>query len=283
MSAPQPQMQQIQVPSGFICITTYGPIRHETAACLLEARSFNEKNGLANLEYAMIPGNLVEKTRNEAARQSLRKGHGFCFYIDGDTTFEPNAIFRIIQASYGEVPVADIMGGWVPLRGELSLPTLDTGSGTWESIFPGSGIIEVMRTGGAFILVKRRVFEGLSDPWWRMRVPARPVDFMAEVDNWARMKLNGENPFRNLPDRPWERLEECARQDPSVVAENFIPVEVGEDSGLADRARNAGFRAFVQTDVACGHVDSIVRGWVDHRRAIDQMEACDRQAVGLLT
>jgi len=32
----------------------------------LEARSFNEKNGLANIEYAMIPGSLVEKARNEA-------------------------------------------------------------------------------------------------------------------------------------------------------------------------------------------------------------------------
>ena len=54
--------------------------------------------------------------------------------------FEPNAILALIQSAYGEVPQADAMGAWVPLRGELALPTIDCGSGTWESHFPGSGI-----------------------------------------------------------------------------------------------------------------------------------------------
>lgn len=277
-----PEQQQIQVPSGFCCVTTFGQIRQETAACLLEARSFNEKNGLGNLEYQMIPGTLVEKARNEAVRQTLKKGHGFCFFIDGDMTFQPDAILRLISTAYGEVPHADIMGGWCPLRGEMALPTIDSGSGTWESHFPGSGVIEVMRTGGAFVLFKRRVFEGLKDPWFRMRVPARPIDFMAEVDNWARIKFDGQNPFRGTPEKFWERLEDCARQDPSVVAENFIPVEVGEDSGCLDRARNAGFRAFVNTDVVCGHVDTVVRSWGDHKKAMDAMETQQRYAVGLL-
>lgn len=278
MTAPT---QQISVPSGFLACTTYGPIRHETAQCLLEARSFNEKNGLANIEYAMIPGTLVDKARNDAVRQMLKKGHGFVFFIDGDCTFPPNAILALIQTAYGTMPHADIVGGWCPLRGEMALPTIDTGTGTWESHFPGSGVLEVMRTGGAFILAKRRVFEGLKDPWFRMRVPARPIDFMAEVDNWARIKFDGRNPFRETPERYWERLEECARQDPSVVAENFTPAEVGEDSGFCDRARNAGFRIFVNTDVACGHVDAITRTWVDHQVAMGKMEQQQRYAVGL--
>lgn len=278
MTAPQ----QIQVPSGFACITTFGPIRHETAQCLLEARSFNEKNGLGNIEYAMIPGTLVEKARNEAVRQMLRKNHGFLLFIDGDTTFQPNALITLIQTAFGTMPHADIVGGWVPLRGEMALPTIDTGTGTWESVFPGSGVVEVMRTGGAFLLAKRRVFEGMRDPWFRMRVPARAIDFMAEVDNWARIKFDGQNPFRGTPEKFWERLEDCARQDPSVVAENFVPVEVGEDSGFCDRARNAGFRAFVNTDVVCGHVDSITRSWADHKKAMDSMEQQQRYAVGLL-
>ena len=273
---------QIQVPSGFACITTYGPIRHETAQCLLEARSFNERNGLGNVEYAMIPGSLVDKARNEAVRQMLKKPHGYCFFIDGDTTFAPDAILTIVRTAYGEMPFADIMGAWVPLRGEMALPTIDTGTGTWESHYPGSGVMEVMRTGGAFVLFKRRVFEGLTDPWFRMRVPARPIDFMAEVDNWARMKLNGSNPFRGQPGEFWEKLERAAQQDPSAAGENFVPVEVGEDSGTLDRARNAGFRAFVNTNVACGHVDAVTRTWLDHKRSIEAQEQQQRYAAGLL-
>ena len=89
------------------------------------------------------------------------------------------------------MPHVDVLGAYCPLRGSLALPTIDTGTGTWESWYPGSGVIEAMRTGAAFLLCKRHVFEKLQDPWFRMRVPARPIDFMAEVDNWARMKFDG--------------------------------------------------------------------------------------------
>lgn len=280
MTAPQPQ--QIQVPSGFVCVTTFGMITQHTVQCLLKARSFTEKQGLHNIQWEMIPGSLVEKTRNEAARQMLRGGHGWILYIDGDCTFEENAILAILQSAYGEVPAADAMGAWCPLRGELALPTIDCGSGTWESHFPGSGIMPVMRTGGAFLLVKRHVFEAMKDPWFRMRVPARPMDFMAEVDNYSRIKFNGENPFRGTPEQTWERLEKCAQEDPSIVVENFVPVEVGEDSGFCDRAKLAGFQLFVNTNIACGHIDQVVLDWRKHKSAMDDAAKWQRLASGLL-
>lgn len=280
MTAPQPQ--QISVPNGLIVCTTYGSITQQTVQCLMDARSLCEKNGLANLAWRMIPGTLVEKARNESVRQCLRENFGFLLFIDGDTTFEPNAIILLIQSAYGELPAADAMGAWVPLRGELALPTIDCGSGTWESHYPGSGILPVMRTGGAFLLVKRHVFEALKDPWFRMRVPARPMDFMGEVDNYARMKFNGENPFRGTADQTWERLEKCAQDDPSIVVENFVPVEVGEDSGFCDRAKLAGFNLFVNTNIACGHVDQRVLNWGDHKKAMDEAAKWQRLASGLL-
>src|SRR5437899_12608170 len=120
-----PDPQQIQIPSGFVCVTTYGMITQQTVQCLLNARSFCEKQGLINIQWVMIPGALVEKSRNEAARQMLRGGHGFIIYIDGDCTFEENALLALLQSAYGEVPQADAMGGWCPLRGELALPTID--------------------------------------------------------------------------------------------------------------------------------------------------------------
>ena len=248
----------------------------------MELRSHNEAQGLKNVKYLMLPGTLVEKARNEAVRIMLKENFGWLFMADGDMTWQADALLTQLQVAYGQMPHADILGALCPLRGELSLPTVDSGTGTWESWFPNSGIVEVMRTGAAFLLCKRHVFERLKDPWFRMRVPARPVDFMAEVDNWARMKWNGENPFRGLPDQPWEKLEKTAQEDPAAVAENFIPVEVGEDSGLADRARNAGLRIFVNTNVQCGHVDSVVRTMADHRKAMDEMAKQERLACGLL-
>lgn len=276
-----PQQQQLQIPSGFACVTTYGQITQQTTQCLLNARSFTEKQGLHNIQWVMLPGSLVEKARNEATRQMLRAGHGWLLFIDGDCTFEEQAILQILQSAYGEVPSADAMGAWCPLRGELALPTIDTGTGTWESHYPGSGILPVMRTGGAFLLVKRHVFEAMKDPWFRMRVPARAIDMIGELDNWLRIKFDGQNPFRNYGDY-WARAEKAATDDPSIVVENFVPIEVGEDSGFCDRAKLAGFNLFVNTNIACGHVDQRVLTWQDHRKAMQEAEKWQRLASGLL-
>lgn len=273
--------EQVSVPTpGMVCVTTYGVITQQTVTCLLAGRSLCEKRGL-NIKWQMLPGTLVEKARNEAVRMTLREGHQWLLFIDGDTVFGEDAILNVLHSAYGLLPTADAMGAWVPLRGELALPTIDTGTGTWESHYPGSGILPVMRTGGAFLLVKRHVFEAMQDPWFRMRVPARPIDFMAEVDNYSRIKFDGQNPFRGLPGEPWERLTKCAQDDPSIVIDNFVPVEVGEDSGFCDRAKMAGFNLYVNTNIACGHVDTKVLTYADHRKAMDEAAKWQRLACGI--
>ena len=257
-------------------------ITQQTTQCLLNARSFSEKQGLQNVQWITMPGSLVEKARNETVRQLLRNGQGWLIFVDGDCTFDENAIMLLLQAAYGEIPSADAMGGWCPLRGDLALPTIDTGTGTWESHYPGSGILPVMRTGGAFLLVKRHVFEAMKDPWFRMRVPARAIDFLGETDNWLRIKFDGKNPFREQDPDTWDRAMKAAQDDPSIVIENFVPVEVGEDSGFCDRAKLAGFNLFVNTNIACGHVDAKVLTWADHKKAMDDAAKWQRLASGLL-
>lgn len=278
-----PEPQQIQVPSGQVAMTTFGSVRQETVQSFMDMRSHCERNGLQNIQWMMVPGALPEKTRNEAARNLLRTpGADWLLQIDADMTFQPDALLRMLQIAYGELPHADVLGAYCPLRGDAALPTIDTGTGTWQSVFPGSGTLEIMRTGAAFLLVKRRVFENLKEPWFRMRVPARPLDFMAEVDNWARIKFDGQNPFRNLPGQEWEKLEKCAHEDPSAAPENFVPAEAGEDSAFMDRCRNAGFRLFVATDIVTGHVDTVIRSWVDHKKWIADREKDQRIASGML-
>ena len=272
----------VQIPAGHQCTTTYGSIRGEFAQSLMDMRSLSEKQGLGNVLWYFLPGTLVEKARNDACRRALQDPNaGWLMFIDGDMTFPPDSLLRLLHCAFHEMPHVDVLGGYCPLRGDLALPTIDTGTGTWESTFPGSGVLEVMRTGAAFLLIKRRVLEAMKDPWFRMRVPARPLDFMAEVDNWARIKFDGQNPFRNLPGDPWERLEKCAAEDPSAIPENFVPVEVGEDSGFCDRAKNMGFRIFVHTDVVTGHVDTKVIDWRVHKEAIANIEKNQKRFAGL--
>jgi hypothetical protein len=274
----------VQIPPGLVVCTTYGPIRHETAGCLMEMRSHAERSGLLNVGWTMVPGTLVEKARNDAVRTMLAAFKGeaqWILFVDGDMTFAPESLVRILSTAYGATPWADVVGGYCTLKGDLALPTLDTGTGTWESIFPGRGPVEVMRTGAAFLLCKRHVFERVAQPWFRLRVPARPLDFMAEVDNWARMKCDGQNPFRGLPGKPWERLLDLASSDPSAAPGTFVPAEVGEDSGFCDRVKAAGMRIVVDSDIEIGHLEVKVVNAATHKQKMKELEAQWLQAVGI--
>lgn len=272
---------QVAVPAGHVCSTTYGVLRHEMVSAWMEARSHSEKNGLTNVRWYTLPGGLVEKARNEACRNALADtGCGWLMFIDGDMCFAPDAVLQMVGTAFHRLPVADVLGGYCNLRGDMAIPTIDTGTGTWESWYPGSGPVEVMRTGAAFLLVKRRVLESLKDPWFRMRVPARPLDFMHEVDNYARIKFDGKNPFTERPEREWERLLQCAVDDPSAAGQ-FVPSEVGEDSGFCDRAKAAGFRIFVDTNIVTQHIDTRIVDWKTHKTAMDNMAQQQRQLVGL--
>jgi hypothetical protein len=256
-------------------------ITQHTVQSLLEARSFTDRNGATNIKWLMEPATLVERARNAAVRGMIRDNAQWLLFIDGDTVFSPDAALHALRTAYADYPHADVVGGYVPLRGDIALPTIDTGTGTWESWFPGSGVVEVMRTGCAFLLIKRHVLDALRDPWFRVRVPARPIDFMLEVDNFARIKFDGRNPLRDAPEDAWAKLEKCARDDPSAAPENFTPIEVGEDSGFCDRVRAAGFRIFVNTDISCGHVDTRILWGADHKKAVADRERMQRLLAGV--
>jgi hypothetical protein len=282
MTAPPPG--SVQIPPGLCVITTFGMVRQETVQCWMEMRSHSEKAGLLNVGWTMVPGTLVEKARNDAVRTMLAAFKGeaqWILFVDGDMTFEPTSLVRILSTAYGSTPWADVVGGYCTLKGDLGLPTIDTGTGTWESIFPGRGPVEVMRTGAAFLLCKRSVFDRIPQPWFRLRVPARPLDFMAEVDNWARMKCDGQNPFRNLPGKPWERLLDLAASDPSAAPGTFVPAEVGEDSGFCDRVKAAGMRIVVDTDIEIGHLETKIVNAATHKQKMKELEAQWLQAVGV--
>lgn len=267
------------VPNGLLAMTSPGSIRVETAMAMAGTMKLCMERQLP-ITMQHFGGSLVDKARNDAARACLTGGHGYVLYIDGDMVFNPDAVFAIVQSAY--TPRAqqfDVIGGYCVLRGG-AIPTIDTGTGTWESHYPQSGVMEVIRTGAAFLLVKRHVFEKLPAPWFSTRQPMRWLDAMTEMDNLARTKLHGVNPFRNLPDSPWETLMEQASKDSQ--SQTGVQYEIGEDSGFCDRAKAHGFRIAVDTDIPIGHIDSIVLTGDTHKERMDQRDKDHRLLHGIL-
>jgi len=285
--------QKVSVPPGLVAVTTYGTIQAETAQSLMEMRAFCERNGLRDVVWSWISGSLVDKTRNEAARTMLgariagQPLQWLCF-IDGDMTFQPNVLDLLLATAYQQTPWADIVGAYCQLRGKPYLPTTDFGSGLWESSDPYCGPLEVIRTGSACILIKRHVYEQMAFPWYGVRPAPRPLDMLAEVDNFARIKMDGQNPLREHPS--WAALETCAAQDaakqraqtPEHAPPGAFFSSVGEDSSFCDKARALGFRIVVQTDAVVGHLDRHVISADDHVKAMRELEQQQRWATGIL-
>src|SRR2546428_31396 len=126
------QPSTIEIPSGIFCITTYGCVRAECVQSLLDIRGYNAVKGLNNIQYTTVIGNLVDKARNEAARQLLQSPHKWLLFLDADMQPHPNMVELMLHTAYGIMPWADAVGAYCQLRGSPYLSTTDFGSGTWE-------------------------------------------------------------------------------------------------------------------------------------------------------
>ena len=289
-----PSLAELQkgcdVPAGLLAVTSYGQITAETFQCTMDLVRHNHLAGITNVQYTTIIGNLVDKARNEAARGMLANPNfKYVLFIDADMTFAPDTVQKLLLTAFHPQMCAwaDAVGAWCPLRGKPFLPTIDTGSGTWEPHDANIGPIEVIRTGSACILVKRHVFERMEYPWYGVRPAPRPIDILAEVDNYARVKMDGRNLLRESP--TWAVLEKCAREDatsqrgnPAAQAPGGFMSSVGEDSNLCDRIKALGMRIVVQTDATCGHLQREVITPQMHMDAMKESERQTRLAVGVL-
>ena len=264
-------------PGGLVAMTSPGSIRVETTMSLLATAMFSAQKGMI-LQFQHFGGSLVDKARNDAVRALLGTQLGYVLFIDGDMTFPQEAILKLVHNAYVQNPHLDILGGLCHLRGGC-IPTIDTGTGTWESHFAGSGTLEVIRTGAAFLLVKRHVFEKMPPPWFALRFPQRRIDALAEVDNFARTKMHGVNPFRG-PE--WDKLVALAGQDTEATSPNPPNYEIGEDSGFCDKAKSMGFRLGVDTDLEIQHIDVKYLNSAEHQRQMDDRRRESRLLHGIL-
>jgi len=255
-------------------IVIAGHVDDYFSASFSEMRSWNDRNGFHNVEYRHQPAVLVEKGRDDAVEHALKQGYDAIMQIDADMCeFPSNAMALMLHRLWIEYPWADAIGGYCNLKGPPYLPTIDTGTGRWENWYPGSGVLPVIRTGGAFLMVKTTAFRKFGPPWFRTRIANSPLAALADVDNFARCKLDGENPFYNTPD--WLSLKMEAGKAGGGES------SIGEDSGFCDRLKAAGGQILVDTDIVVGHVAKQVITWRDHKKMIDDHKKQERLVVGV--
>lgn len=254
------------------CANTTGLVHGATSECALAQALHLAEHGL-RVEHRIFACTLVEAGRDAICEHALRENYDYLLMFDGDATFGPDALLRLLHTAFVTHPHADVVGAYAQLKGN-AIPTIDTGTGTWEPHFPGEGVLPVIRTGGHFLLVKTGILRRMPAPWFRTRNAMRPIRALADLDNYARTKLDGKNPFAALPE--WESLLALARKESPAES------SVGEDSGFCDRVLAAGGTILVDTNVLTGHIEHRIISPADLTKNLKARAEGLRLACGVL-
>ena len=255
-------------------VSTTGAVTPQFAENLSNLRSYNDTHGLIKVEYKTMGAVLVEAGRDACVQHMMKEKYEWLLQIDADAApFPQDALERMLQIAYLQMPHVRVVGGYCQIKGPVPLPTIDTGTGTWEEHYPGEGILSCIRTGAHFFLCKRDAFAGTGPPWFRSRVATTPLRAMMEVDNYARVRLDGNNPLADLPE--WDTLMHAAYKG------TYGETHVGEDSGFFDKLRAIGKMVVVDCDLVVGHVSTKIIMPIDLKEAMNKRLVAQRTALGI--
>ena len=260
------------------CVVTTGDIKPQFSAALSSMRDWNSRNGFTNIEYRFFDAKLVESGRDAVCRHALEQGYAWLIMVDADAALFPQeSTALMLQSGFVTIPGAHVIGAYAQLKQPPYLPTIDTGTGTWEIHYPGQGLIPVIRTGGHFIFVKTEILSHMGAPWFRTRIPYTPLKAMKEMDNFARTQLDGRNPLRDHPE--WDTLFAAATK--ASMGSKPLEISVGEDSAFCDNVRAVGGNIFVDTNLVTGHVGDRIIVPTDLREEIRKVERHVYASVGV--
>lgn len=179
-----------------------------------------------NIVYMDTPqsGDIAEK-REGQAEQAIKEGCTHIVMLDGDMAYYPTLLLDMFsELDKG----ADMVGGlcyrgdipydpliWHPTEERKLLPFVD---------YQFGDVVDAGATGCACLLVKRQVFEGLKQPWFRLQKTTK----ISRRYSFIKKK--------------------------KVIVKKEITIRRGEDTYFTRRATKAGFKLRILTKEDIGHM-----------------------------
>lgn len=226
--------------NGLVRYDTLGEIGAEHGGC---------QHALAGGSIELVSGPRVAEGRSQVVDDFLRnpvnKHSEWLLMIDSDMEFEADALCQLLGHAYGGnedaepgEPDCDVIGGLCFAGGRSRMyPTIYEGKtrkafdGEDQVVpapvedYPRNELVKVLATGGAFLLVHRKVLTHMTAPW--------PDGFGTDTHGQP-------NPH------PW------------FVEGHSRGAQFGEDVAFCMRANALKYGVYVHTGVKIGHVKTLV-------------------------
>jgi hypothetical protein len=178
------------------------------------------KHGISVHMGSICGCSVVSRARNLLVKDMIDSDATDLLFIDSDINFEPDDIFRLM--AWGADPKKGIVAGVPRTRSENKVYIADLDyDENGELTMNGMGLVRGKRVATAFMLIRREVFEVMTE--------AHP--------EWV------------YKDQRSDRMIPCLF-DFKLTEEGYI----GEDFLFCDRARELGFEVWIDPTIKLGHM-----------------------------
>jgi GT2 family glycosyltransferase len=218
-----------------LCIPVYD--KYDPAS--VDSYRLLRRDALKNWHYFSVKGLPVDQARNELTRAALDESDAtHLLWIDDDMVYPPDALYRMLDH---DVPFVgglcfDRRHPYKPVIARYFDPSwgFDPHTFGWLFDYPNDALIEVDATGGAFLLVKREVFEAIRTHEVEEQMRALPGNERTE-ETRDRLRNEYRGWWKPLP---WQGAS--------------------EDLSFCWRAQREGFKLHVDTGLKIGHVGEVI-------------------------
>lgn len=154
-----------------------GVIAQETSRYTMFGASLTSLQKQPDDEIKWWFGHGIADNCNALVRYMYERGHEWLWLLGDDHTFSPSVLDRLLAV--GEATGADIVVPLCLMRAPPYMPVVYSGFSdestyrrAWVDLdeHPGGGMIPIHSAGSAGMLIQRRVFDELADPWFEAAV-----------------------------------------------------------------------------------------------------------------
>ncbi len=156
----QPEINYIAV-----CTPARDMVHANYTFCLVNMVAFHTINTMDAVALKINQGTLIQNQRADLCLEAMGEGCSHVLFIDSDMTFPQDMVQRLL-AHDKDIVATNCARRRMP-TGPTAQKTLPDGSRELIYTMPEStGLEEVESIGMGVMLIKRKVFESLTEPWF---------------------------------------------------------------------------------------------------------------------